>query len=284
MKVVHDQAGLAPFHHGVFVPTMGALHAGHAALIHRARELARASRRPVVVSVFVNPTQFNEQSDFDRYPRTLETDAAVCEREGADCVFAPSSEVVYPRGGTVLPPALPAVATEPQLEDSHRPGHFAGVCQVCKRLFELVRPTLSVFGEKDWQQLQVVSTMVASLGMPLKIVGMPTVREPDGLAMSSRNVRLSPDDRKRATAICRALIAAGKEADPAAAERAAIAVLSDAGVTPEYVAVREAASLGALRLGHAGYPPARTLIAARVGTTRLIDNAPWPGFDLGHRS
>lgn len=278
MKVVHDQSGLGDFHHGVFVPTMGALHAGHAALIRKARELASPRGKPVVVSVFVNPTQFNEASDFDRYPRTLEVDAALCAREGADCVFAPAVEVMYPRGVEVDVPPLPAVATEPGLEDAHRPGHFAGVCQVCKRLFELVRPALSVFGEKDWQQLQVVSTMVKSLGMPLKIVGLPTVREADGLAMSSRNVHLSPEDRSRATALCRAMIAAGREEDPASGERAARTVLAESQVTPEYVAIRESASLGPIRPSSGGYPHARILIAARVGTTRLIDNAPWPGF------
>ncbi len=278
MNIVHDQAGLAAYHHGVFVPTMGALHAGHAALIRHARELAAPRRKPVVVSVFVNPTQFNEKSDFDRYPRTLEADAALCRQEGADCVFAPTAEVMYPKGVDVGVPSLPAVATEPGLEDAHRPGHFAGVCQVCKRLFELVRPALSVFGEKDWQQLQVVSTMVAGLGMPLKIVGMPTVREADGLAMSSRNVRLSLEERSRATALCRAMITAGRETDPEAGERAARSVLADEGITPEYAVIREAASLGALRRLQGGYPPARILVAARVGSTRLIDNAPWPGF------
>lgn len=280
MNIVHDQAGLAAFHHGVFVPTMGALHAGHAALIRHARELAGPRRKPVVVSVFVNPTQFNEKSDFDRYPRTLEADAAICRAEGADCVFAPSVDVMYPPGIEIGVPTLPAVATEPGLEDAYRPGHFAGVCQVCKRLFELVRPALSVFGEKDWQQLQVVSTMVATLGMPLKIVGLPTIREADGLAMSSRNVHLSPDDRRRATAISRAMVAASRDADPEAGERTAKGVLGEAGITPEYVAIREAASLGALRRLQGGYPPARILIAARVGSTRLIDNAPWPGFTL----
>jgi pantoate--beta-alanine ligase len=153
------------------------------------------------------------------------------------------------------------------------------VCQVCKRLFELVRPAVAVFGEKDWQQLQVVSTMSAALGMPLEVVGHPTVREPDGLAMSSRNVHLSPTDRVRALAISRAMHAAGRERDPDSAERAARRVLGESSIEPEYAVVREASSLGPLRLEGDRYPPARILIAARVGSTRLIDNAPWPGFD-----
>lgn len=280
MQTVTDSAGLAPFHGGVFVPTMGALHAGHAALIRRAASIASHAGLRVVVSIFVNPTQFNDPADFALYPRTIEADAAIARDHRADCLFIPTPEVVYPPGTTIPAPPLPAVGTEPGLEDAHRPGHFAGVCHVCHRLFQLVRPSIAVFGEKDWQQLQVVSTMVESLGMPLRIVSHETLREPGGLAMSSRNVRLSPAERTQALAISRALVVAGREPTPAAAEAAAARVLADAGITPEYAAVREAASLGPLRSPGPPWPPARILIAARVGQVRLIDNAPWPGFEL----
>jgi len=280
MQTVTDSAGLAPFHGGVFVPTMGALHAGHAALIRRAASIAASARLKVVVSIFVNPTQFNDPADFARYPRTIDADAAIARDCAADCLFVPAPEVVYPPGSTIPVPPLPAVGAEPGLEDAHRPGHFAGVCQVCYRLFDLVRPSVAIFGEKDWQQLQVVSTMVESLGMPMRIVSHETLREPGGLAMSSRNARLSPAERVRALAISRSLVAAGREPTPAAAEAAASRVLADAGITPDYAVVREAASLGPLRpTGHA-WPPARILIAARVGQVRLIDNAPWPGFEI----
>ncbi len=280
MQTVTDSARLAPFHGGVFVPTMGALHAGHAALIRRAASIASGAGLRVVVSIFVNPTQFNDPADFARYPRTLEADAAIARGCGTDCLFVPATEVVYPPGAAIPVPPLPAVGAEPGLEDALRPGHFEGVCQVCHRLFQLVRPSVAVFGEKDWQQLQVVSTMVESLGMPLRIVPHETLREPGGLAMSSRNVRLSPSERVQALAISRALVAAGREATPAAAEAAASRVLTDAAITPEYAAVREAASLGPLRSTGPSWPPARILIAARVGQVRLIDNAPWPGFEL----
>lgn len=279
MRIVRDERGLAPFVGGVFVPTMGALHAGHAALVRRAREIAGG--RPVVVSVFVNPTQFNEKSDFEKYPRDEARDVAMCRDAGASAVFAPSVDVMYPPAGAEPPPPLPDVATRPGLEDAHRPGHFAGVCQVCKRLFELVRPREAVFGEKDWQQLAVVRAMVQALGdawpaAPLSIIGHPTVREPSGLAMSSRNERLSPAEREQASALSRALWAAGRERDPFAGEAAGAAVLREAGIAPEYLVVRDGATLGPVRPGM----PARALVAARVGEVRLIDNAPWPGVAI----
>lgn len=279
MRVVSDAAGLAAFHGGVLVPTMGALHAGHVALMRRARELA--GHGAVVVSVFVNPTQFNEKRDFDRYPRDLDRDAAMCRDAGVDAVFAPPVGVMYPRGMATELGVLPNVATSPGLEDAHRPGHFAGVCQVCRRLFELVRPRRAVFGEKDWQQLAVVRAMVSILGdgwfaAPLEIVGHETVREPDGVAMSSRNTLLSAEARRLAPALSRALAAAGGERDAARAEAAGALVLRSAGITPEYFAVRDAATLGPVSEG----APGRALVAARVGDVRLIDNGPWPGVAL----
>jgi len=256
----------------VVVPTMGALHAGHAALVRLAAGLARErGLGHVVVTVFVNPTQFNEKADYDRYPRTLEADAEICRDVGATAVFAPSRDEVYPASDPPGVPPLPRVATAPGLEDAFRPGHFAGVCQVVKRLFEMVRPAAAIFGEKDWQQLQVVRAMTRELALGVEIIPGQTVREPGGLAMSSRNVFLSAEDRRRAFAISAALCDAAGEPTPEAAERAMRTRLASAGITPEYAVVRDAETLQAPRDGR----PARSLIAARVGAVRLIDNAAW---------
>ncbi|MCC6661721.1 MAG: pantoate--beta-alanine ligase [Phycisphaerales bacterium] len=270
---------------GVLVPTMGALHEGHASLIERARRASEetspphghASRRGapghrVTVSIFVNPTQFNDPADFQRYPRTLDADLALCERAGADAVFVPSPDAMYPRGVDVPVPALPEVAMRPGLEDAHRPGHFAGVCQVVLRLFMLLRPVAAVFGEKDWQQLQVVRAMTARQGLPVEIVPSPTVRSPGGLALSSRNSLLTPTERGTALALSRALADAGAAPDPVAAERAMRRTLAAANVRTEYAVVRDAATLGPRAPGRAG----RALVAAWVGAVRLIDNSPWP--------
>lgn len=279
MIIVRDAKGLDAFAGGVLVPTMGALHAGHRALIERAAALARSSshRAPVVVSLFVNPTQFNEPSDFDLYPRDELTDARMCEAAGADCLFAPAVEVIYPPDRPAPIPPLPSVATEPGLEDAHRPGHFAGVCQVCARLFELIRPGRAIFGEKDWQQLAVIRALVARQFPSLEIVPHPTVREPDGLAMSSRNARLAPNHRRQATALVKALLEASRHDDATAAETAGRRVLLASRIKPEYFVIRDAATLTAPRPDRTR----RALVAARVGQVRLIDNAPWPGFALG---
>lgn len=278
MKVIHDVAELAPFHGGIFVPTMGALHEGHFTLVREAakRRMTGASgQKPtVIVSVFVNPTQFNDPKDLERYPRTLEADSKGCAAAGADVVFAPAANVVYPPGESVLPPPLPAVATEPELEDSHRPGHFAGVCQVVKRLFELVRPASALFGEKDWQQLQVIAAMTREAKMGIAIVPIPTVREESGLAMSSRNVFLSAEDRARARAISCALRDACRQKAPAEAERVMRETLRAHAIEPEYAVVRDAESLRPVSERFSG--PKRALIAARVGPVRLIDNCAWP--------
>jgi pantoate--beta-alanine ligase len=263
---------LRPFHEGVLVPTMGALHEGHAALIRRARAEADAIDAPVVVSVFVNPAQFNERADFERYPRSLDNDLASAAGAGADVVFAPSVGTVYPEG--LDPPAeppLPPVAEGPALEDLHRPGHFAGVRRVVARLFELTRPRAALFGEKDWQQLMLVRAMRATHDLGVRIIPVPTVREPDDVALSSRNLLLDEDARARAAAIPRALRAAASEQTPAAAEHAMRAALAAERLDIEYAVVRDAESLGPPRPGR----PARALIAARAGGVRLIDNAPW---------
>lgn len=275
VRVVRTEAELRREvgHGSVFVPTMGALHEGHASLMRIARNEARRSgAAKCVVSVFVNPTQFTESEDFAAYPKTLDADLAVCAREGIDAVFVPAVEEVYPRGVDVRIPTLPAVATEPGLEDRFRPGHFAGVCQVVLRLFDMVRPVAAVFGEKDWQQLQVVRAMVGQEHLDIDIVSGSTIRDSDGLAMSSRNVRLGPDERRIALALYRALRAAGARSDPAGAEAAMRGAMQTADVQIEYAVVRDAETLGPPR----GSRTCRALVAGRVGKVRLIDNAGWP--------
>jgi pantoate--beta-alanine ligase len=252
-----------------FVPTMGALHAGHVTLIER----ARAEVGPdgcVAVSVFVNPTQFAPGEDLDRYPRTLDADLEACAAAGADVVFTPSVEEVYPAGLgedsiTVDPGPLGAV-----LEGAFRPTHFRGVLTVVAKLFGLVRPDVAVFGQKDYQQLALITRMAADLCLGVEVVGAPTVREPDGLALSSRNRYLDAEQRVAATVLSQALFAAQADAfrGADAALGAARAVLRTvAGVDLDYL------ELTAPDLGPAPVAgEARLLIAARLGSTRLIDN------------
>lgn len=257
------------------VPTMGALHEGHASLVRAARErVVRDGRSgPLVVSIFVNPLQFGAGEDLDRYPRTLEADLEVCAREGVDIVFAPGVEEVYPGGDpqvTIEPGPLAEV-----LEGRTRPGHFRGVLTVVAKLLGLVRPDVAVFGQKDYQQLVLVRRMVLDLNMGVEIVGAPTVREADGLALSSRNRYLDPDQREAAAALGRALRAARDNAEYGAAVALdeARAALRAPLVDLDYLVVTDPA-LGELP---ADVPPgtdARILVAARVGTTRLIDNMP----------
>ncbi len=282
LKLIMTQSDLAQLEPGsVFVPTMGALHEGHAALIRAAAAIAKPLGLPVSVSIFVNPTQFNDPADFARYPKTLDADIAICEASGAELIFAPELNVMYPKGvnpatgktwpGDIPVPPLPFVATQPGLEDGFRPGHFAGVCQVVNRLFKLVRPAHAIFGEKDWQQLQVLTAMTHELGLPIQIHGYPTIRESDGLALSSRNRFLSPADRQAARSLSQALSAACKEPTLAAAEAAMKSVLLNGGAVPDYAVVRSSSTL----LEDPSRPQ-RALIAARVGPVRLIDNCKWP--------
>ena len=228
------------------VPTMGALHDGHRALFRA----ARAENDRVVASLFVNPAQFDEQADLDAYPRSEEHDLSVAEAESVDVVFAPAVSELYPPGF--------ATWVEPQetgAEGESRPGHFRGVATVCLKLFNLVRPERAYFGQKDAQQAAVVRRLVSDLDLPLEIRVVPIVRDEDGLALSSRNVRLSAADRERALGLPRALHAAAGAADPVATARAALN-----GLDPDYVEV--------LDLG-----TARVLAAAiRVGGVRLLDN------------
>jgi pantoate--beta-alanine ligase len=258
----------------VFVPTMGALHEGHLSLIRQGVALSRrrALEGGCVVSIFVNPTQFNESDDFASYPRDLDRDVAMCAGAGAACVYAPGVDQVYPPGREVRTPALPPVAREPGLEDALRPGHFAGVCRVLVRLFELVGPAIAIFGEKDWQQLQVARALVRQESIGVEIVGGRVVRDSDGLALSSRHVRLAAAQRETALALPASLAAGAAAASPRDAEVAMRRVLDAAGVPVEYAVVRDAASLAV----PVGPGPYRALVAGRIGRVHLLDNAPWP--------
>lgn len=289
MRVLRNAADLDSFLGGrgwragggpSIVPTMGALHAGHERLIRIATERARADANPLgcVVWIFVNPTQFTDPADLDRYPRTLEADVEVCRRAGARAVFAPAVSDVYPPAEPIPVPPLPEVATAPGLEDAYRPGHFAGVCQVVNRFFHLMRPSVAAFGEKDWQQLAVVRAMVRMLALDVEIQSVPTVREPDGLAMSSRNRFLDTEARARAVCLSRALGLASGSESVAEAESAMASTLRAAGVEIDYAVVRDARSLTVLPPGAtraAESAPRRALIAARIGRVRLIDNCDW---------
>jgi pantoate--beta-alanine ligase len=247
------------------VPTMGALHEGHRTLVRAARERAAT----VVVSVFVNPTQFGPGEDFDRYPRTWDADLAMLAEEGADLVFHPEVDEVYPPGAagvTVDPGPLGAV-----LEGAVRPGHFAGVLTVVAKLFGLVRPDLALFGEKDYQQLTLIRAMARELALGVEVVGVPTVREDDGLALSSRNHYLSPEQRATAVALSRAL-RAGADAGPQGAE--AVLAAARAVLAAEPALIQDYLELTDIDLGPAPTAgPARLLVAARAGSTRLLDNA-----------
>jgi pantoate--beta-alanine ligase len=249
------------------VPTMGALHEGHLALVR----LARTEAEKVVVSIFVNPTQFAPNEDFSAYPRTLDED--LTKLVGlADLVFTPAADEMYPPGSaTTVSVAGPATVG---LEDRFRPTHFAGVSTVVAKLLVQALPDVAIFGEKDFQQLKVIARMARDLHLPVSIRGGVTEREPDGLALSSRNRYLSPAERARAPRLHRALqqgaaaIRAGAAPNTAAAEAAA--ALAAAGFAVDYVAARDAGTLEPVASPAAG--PIRLLAAARLGRTRLIDN------------
>ena len=245
------------------VPTMGALHAGHLALL----AAARASCDVVVASIFVNPMQFQQAADLDRYPRPLEADLALCEQSGVDLVWAPDVATMYPGGPARVWVTAGELAN--QLEGPNRPGHFDGVLTVVTKLFAAVRPDRAFFGEKDYQQLILVRQLVRDLGAPVEVVAVPTVREADGLALSSRNVFLSLSQRVSARSLSAALFA-GRDAagSPAEVLAAAREVLGAAeGVDVDYLELRDADLGPAPAVG-----PARLLVAARIGSVRLIDN------------
>lgn len=249
-----------------FVPTMGFLHEGHLRLLDRAKE--RADR--VVMSIFVNPLQFGPQEDLAQYPRDLERDRTLAAERGVDCLFVPDTATMYPTEPLVRISPGPMADT---LDGAARPGHFAGVLTVVAKLFHIVEPDIAVFGRKDFQQAMLVRRMVADLDFGLEIDVAPTVRELDGLALSSRNTYLKGDDRRAALALSRALRAVEQawrsgEADPKALQRRGMQTLMAPGVTPEYVELVDD------QIRPVARADARTvvMIAARVGSTRLIDN------------
>ncbi|MGE3142529.1 MAG: pantoate--beta-alanine ligase [Hyphomonadaceae bacterium] len=273
MKVLHTIAEVRAARAGYprlgFVPTMGALHEGHLSLVRAARARCGAA----AVSIFVNPTQFNDKSDFARYPRTLEADVALLAQEGCDLVFAPGANELYPQGFATRVDVGPVSAP---LEGAARPGHFTGVATVVAKLLNIVQPTEAFFGQKDAQQVAVIRRLARDLDLPTQIVALPTVREADGLAMSSRNVHLSPQDRAAAIVIYRALNAAQKafeegerDGEKLRALMRAILAQETRGVV-EYVSVAHPGSLE--ESGVIGAEGALASLAVRFGATRLIDN------------
>ncbi len=251
------------------VPTMGALHEGHMSLVRAAQ---RGCDR-VIVTIFVNPMQFNNPDDLTKYPRTEDSDAALLAREGVDIIFAPTPDEVYPKSFAT---SITVAGISEPLEGTMRPGHFEGVATVVAKLFGMTQADRAYFGQKDWQQLQVVKRMVADLNIPIEVVGCDTIREQDGLAMSSRNVRLDPLSRAQAPALYRIMGKAAAQirdgADVAASLAQATEELRQAGFTEtEYLELRTAAMLEpATSLAQ----PARLLAAAHIGGVRLIDNIP----------
>ncbi len=248
-----------------FVPTMGYLHEGHATLLRDARKRGDV----LVLSIFVNPTQFGPNEDFDRYPRDLDRDLSIAGKENTDVVFLPTREAMYPAGFSTY--VQPGVVAEP-LEGKHRPGHFKGVATVVLKLFQCVQPHVAVFGEKDWQQLAVIRRMARDLDLPVEVAGHPIVREPDGLAMSSRNVYLSPAERARALSLSRALgktEAAWKSGERARASLEALARETIDADSIDYAALVDPDSM---EPAADGAPRALLALAVRIGKTRLIDN------------
>jgi len=251
-----------------YVPTMGALHEGHRSLIKLAKSLGEV----VVVSIFVNPLQFGPGEDYARYPRPLEDDLQVCEADGVDIVFVPNVSDLYPAGRQVT---VDAGTLGSILEGRSRPGHFNGVLTVVLKYFNIIRPQVAVFGEKDAQQLACIQRMVIDLNLDIEIVGAPTVREPDGLALSSRNVFLSVSERAVARSLSAALEKAATQTSVPSARAAAYEVLDRAEAEPcfelDYATIVNPSTFAEVSDDHAGL--AIFVLAARVGDTRLIDNA-----------
>ncbi|NEA58809.1 pantoate--beta-alanine ligase [Streptomyces sp. SID13666] len=256
------------------VMTMGALHEGHATLVRTAREHVGADGE-VVVTVFVNPLQFGPGEDLDRYPRTLDADVKIAAEAGADIVLAPAADEVYPGGAPQV--RITAGPMGERYEGASRPGHFDGMLTVVAKLLHLTAPAVAFFGQKDAQQLALIHRMATDLNFPAEIVGVPTVRESDGLALSSRNRYLSDADRPAALALSRALFAGrdAVQAGPDAVRAAARTVLEqtgDGGPAVDYLALVDPVDFTEAPPGHTG--PAILAVAAKVGTTRLIDNIP----------
>jgi pantoate--beta-alanine ligase len=251
-----------------FVPTMGALHDGHVALMKKARSECDV----VVVSIFVNPSQFGPNEDFLKYPRELKKDTRIAQQADTDAVFAPSVEEIYP-GGSQTSVDVPELSS--RWEGEFRPGHFRGVATVCSKLFNIVRPDRVYFGQKDYQQLKVIERMVADLHVPTTVVAVPTMRDADGLALSSRNAYLSAEQRQSALCLWRGLTGSlglfksGERDANALREEIICAVAAEPTVTLEYAAIADPDTLEPLERVERG---AAALVAARIGETRLIDN------------
>lgn len=257
MEVITQGNEINQFQGCAFVPTMGALHDGHLSLIKEAKKTGI----PVVVSIFVNPKQFAPEEDLSQYPRSLDQDVAFAASVGADIVFAPSVEVMYPSAPEEI--QLPKVATTPRLEDADRPTHFRGVCLAVARLFDLVQPSVTVFGLKDYQQYLVIKQLIAKEGdrwKGLEIIGAEIIRDSDGLAMSSRNVFLTDEQRVQALAVNQAI--------ECQTEDAMHHILREHALTTEYAVIRDSETLCTPQRGR----PSRALVAVQVGSTRLIDN------------
>jgi pantoate--beta-alanine ligase len=250
------------------VPTMGALHAGHLSLIERAHQHAPH----VAVSIFVNPTQFGPKEDFNRYPRPIEADLEKCRSAGVDIVFNPSPQEMYRPDAPDVVVDLPSLTTV--LEGKHRPGHFKGVCQIVAKLFNIIQPNVAIFGQKDFQQLRVLTAMVEALNWPIEMIPGPTLRDPDGLAMSSRNQYLSPEDRQRALSIIRGLRAAEEEVCSGVKQTNRLIATIQHVLLEQHLSIDYIAAVDPLTLKNVETMSAPTVlaIAARVGNTRLIDN------------
>jgi pantoate--beta-alanine ligase len=257
------------------VPTMGALHEGHLTLVRRAREQCGF----VAVTIFVNPTQFGPSEDFTRYPRTLDADSEMCREAGVDLIFAPSPQEMYPEG---FDTCVEVGGVTEMLEGASRPGHFRGVATVCLKLVSVCQPTRAYFGQKDYQQLQVITKMVRDLNLPLEIVPVEIVREPDGLAMSSRNRYLSADERRAALVLSKSLSEAksafdsGERSAPAIQSLVRARLDSEPLASTDYAVVVDAGTLLPL---DTITRPAVILLAVRIGATRLIDNTVLPSLN-----
>ena len=273
MEIIHTIAELRQHRPTLgklaLVPTMGALHAGHLSLITEAKK--RAPK--VVVSIFVNPTQFGPREDFSKYPRPIMTDLEKCRAAGVDMVFHPDEAEMYPANSPEVLVDLPQLTSV--LEGKHRPGHFRGVCQVVAKLFNLIEPQIACFGQKDFQQLRVLTAMTAALNWPIEIVGCPTLRDPDGLAMSSRNVYLSPAERQKALSIPKALTTAQELAATGVKQASRLITTMQHLLLAQHLSIDYIAAVDPINLKPVEVMTGPTVlaIAARVGATRLIDNA-----------
>ncbi len=250
------------------VPTMGALHAGHISLV----DVAKSKSDQVAVSIFVNPTQFGPREDFTRYPRPIETDLEKCQAAGVDWVFNPTEAEMYPPNTPAVQIDLPML--DNVLEGKHRPGHFRGVCQVVAKLFNIVQPEVACFGQKDFQQLRVLSAMVEALNWPIEMVACPTLRDPDGLAMSSRNQYLSPTERQRALAISKNLFLAQDMAAGGVKQASRLITMIQHALLAQHLNIDYIAAIDPVTLKsvESMVDPIVIAVAARVGNTRLIDN------------